>query len=161
MELHMSLALKQQVLTDWVKSNRVPNALCVTLTEKQFVNGIQLDGIRSDQNFRHFLNLLNRKVYKSAFTRFKRSLNIITVKEVSSAGRHHRHCMLEKPIHISLEDFSDLIQHCWTSTDFGYEHIHITEPYHEDGWYNYILKTRTKTDLLTSIDWNNTYVPNH
>ena len=52
---------EQQVLTDWVKDHKIPNALCVTLTEKQFVNGIPLDGIRSDQNFRHFLSLLNRK----------------------------------------------------------------------------------------------------
>lgn len=151
----------QHALMDWINTHKVPNALCVTLTEKQFVNGIQLDGIRSDQNFRHFLNLLNRKVYKSSFTRFKRSLYILTVKEVPASGRHHRHCMLEKPQHVSLEHFKNLIHECWTSTDFGYEHIHITEPYHEEGWYNYILKTRTKSDFLTSIDWNNIHVPAH
>ena len=157
----MRCSHEQQVLTDWVKDHKIPNALCVTLTEKQFVNGIPLDGIRSDQNFRHFLSLLNRKVYKSAFTRFKRKLYIVTVKEVSGTGRHHRHCTLETPKHIKLPSFVELVDQCWTSTDFGYEHTHISEPYNEDGWYDYILKSRTKVDFLTSIDWNNTHVPTH
>lgn len=146
----------------WLGKNRVPNPICATLTEKQIFRGVRLDTIRSDTNFRHFTNLLNRKVYGNNFRRFKPRLSIFSVKEVSDGNRHHRHCLIEAPSSASFEMFVFYVEQSWRQTDFGYNHIHITKPssqIDEDGWIDYILKFRTKTDYSTSIDWNNVTVP--
>lgn len=160
----MPLLKEREAILKWISDVRVPNPVCVTLTEKQFYKGIRLDPIRSDQNFRHFLNLLNRKVYGNSYRRFDRRLNVFSVKEVSLNDRHHRHCMIEVPTNQTFEQFYSKLEWCWKETDFGYDNIHIDQPtsiFEEDGWYNYILKFKTKTDFSTSIDWNNVTVPNH
>ena len=46
-------------LRQWIWSNRIPFPINVTLTEKQSFNGIKIDEIRSQQNFRHF-NLFSK-----------------------------------------------------------------------------------------------------
>jgi len=140
-------------------SNRIPNPINLTLTEKQKYNGFQLDDVSSDRNFRHFKNVLNSKVYGNGYRRFGRQLKMLVVREISSLNRHHIHSGIEQPNRLNSEDFVDLIRDVWRSTNFGYEEIHIENPSsqnREDGWLGYILKRRSKLDFSDSIDWNNT-----
>ena len=141
----------------WLSNYKIDNPINVTfitLTEKQKVNGIDLDRIRSEQNFRHFKNLLNSKVFGNGFKRFKKQLKMIVVREYSSNLRHHIHCIVEQPIRYTYLEFNLLIHKLWNKTQFGYSEIHIEKPTshkREVGWFNYIMKDNVEN----SIDWNN------
>ena len=138
----------------WLSEYKINNPINVTLTEKQRVNGIDLDRIRSEQNFRHFKNLLNSKVFGNGFKRYNKQLKMIVVREYSQNLRHHIHCIIEQPIRYSYLEFNFLIRKLWNKTQFGYSNIHIEKPtshQREVGWFNYIMKDNVEN----SIDWNN------
>ena len=139
---------------NWLSEHTINNPINVTLTEKQRVNGIDLDRIRSEQNFRHFKNLLNTNVFGNGFKRFKKQLKMIVVREYSSNLRHHIHCIIEQPKRYSDLEFNFLIRKLWKKTLFGYSNIHIEKPTsheREVGWFNYIMKD----NIENSVDWNN------
>ena len=90
------------VLREYVKENRVRNPINITLTEKQVWNGVPIDDIISERNFRHFQNVLNRKVFGNSFQRYGKKLQSLIVREVGGGGRHHLHVILETPDRIPL-----------------------------------------------------------
>ena len=132
------------------------NPISVTLTEKQHFKGIVIDNIRSSQNTKHFLNRLNQRIFKNSYRRYGKRLKSFVVMEGNTSIRHHIHLTLDRPHRITYEDFEYLITDCWSKTTFGYNHIDI-RPMYNNGWFEYLLKCRTKTDLLSDIDWENTY----
>ena len=152
---------KYDELRQWIWNNRIPFPINVTLTEKQSFNGIKIDEIRSQQNFRHFKNVLNSKIFGVRYRRFGKQIKMLVVREGGVNKRYHLHCIIEKPITHTSEEFCNLLKQIWRSTDFGYEEIHIehpSSPNREDGWLGYILKRRSKVNLFDSIDWNNTTI---
>ena len=159
----MNLNLNQQIRT-YLKSNKVINPINITFTQKQWVKGQKVDDISSEQNFRHFRNKLNTKVFGNGYRRFKKQLQMLVIREDSPYHRHHLHCVIEQPQRFSFEEFSHLIWNVWNSTKFGYKEIHIEKPSsieREDGWLSYIMKDYSKSDLSTSIDFENSTVLNH
>lgn len=159
----MSDLLTEQI-KQFIRKNRVVNPLNVTLTEKQRFNGIRLDDITSEQNFRHFRNVLNRKVFGNGYRRFGMELQMLVIREVSVNHRHHIHCIIELPQRYELVTFVNLINDVWSKTDFGYDEVHIEKPssqQREDGWLEYIMKKRTKVSFEQSIDWMNSSVLCH
>lgn len=151
-------------IEEFIRSKRVVNPLNVTLTELQICGGIRLDDIISEQNFRHFRNVLNRKVFGNGYRRFGKELQMLVVREVSTNQRHHIHCVIELPQRYEFQTFKNLIFDVWRSTDFGYEEIHIEKPSskeREDGYLGYIMKKRTKVSFEQSIDWMNSSVLYH
>lgn len=159
----MSDQLTEQI-KQFIRKNRVVNPLNVTLTEKQRFNGIRLDDITSEQNFRHFRNVLNRKVFGNGYRRFGMELQMLVIREVSVSHRHHIHCIIELPQRYEFVTFVNLINDVWSKTDFGYDEVHIEKPssqQREDGWLEYIMKKRTKVSFEQSIDWMNSSVLCH
>lgn len=159
----MSDQLTEQIKR-FIRKNRVVNPLNVTLTEKQTFNGIRLDDITSEQNFRHFRNVLNRKVFGNGYRRFGIELQMLVIREVSVNHRHHIHCIIELPQRYEFVTFVNLINDVWSKTDFGYDEVHIEKPssqQREDGWLEYIMKKRTKVSFEHSIDWMNSSVLSH
>ena len=159
----MSDQLTEQI-KQFIRKNRVVNPLNVTLTEKQTFNGIRLDDITSEQNFRHFRNVLNRKVFGNGYRRFGIELQMLVIREVSVNHRHHIHCIIELPQRYEFVTFVNLINDVWSKTDFGYDEVHIEKPssqQREDGWLEYIMKKRTKVSFEQSIDWMNSSVLSH
>jgi hypothetical protein len=151
-------------IENFIRSKRVVNPLNVTLTELQICGGIRLDDIISEQNFRHFRNVLNRKVFGNGYRRFGKELQMLVVREVSTNQRHHIHCIIELPQRYEFLTFKNLIFDVWRNTDFGYEEIHIEKPSskeREDGYLGYIMKKRTKVSFEQSIDWMNSSVLYH
>lgn len=151
-------------IENFIRSKRVVNPLNVTLTELQICGGIRLDDIISEQNFRHFRNVLNRKVFGNGYRRFGKELQMLVVREVSTNQRHHIHCIIEFPQRYEFSTFKNLIFDVWRNTDFGYEEIHIEKPSskeREDGYLGYIMKKRTKVSFEQSIDWMNSSVLYH
>ena len=142
--------------------NRIQNPFNITLTEKQVYKVNKIDDINSSQNYRHFKNVLNSKVFGNGYKRFdeehKKQLQMLVVREVSLNQRHHLHCIIGKPKRLDDDRFIKLITETWKSTNFGYDKIHIEKPSsqeREDGWLGYILKNKTKMDFSDSFDWEN------
>ena len=105
-----------QDLKAYYLDHRVPNPVNVTLTQKQCVDGEWLDDLRSEQNFRHFANKLNSRVLGARFKRFGKRLAMLVVRESDATHRHHLHCIIERPEHLSEPLFFFHVKSCWTST---------------------------------------------
>ena len=156
----MKCTLNNQIRT-YLKSKKVVNPLNVTFTQKQKVDGKWIDDFQSEQNFKHFRNVLNQKVFGNGYKRFNKQLEMLVIREVSLNQRHHLHCIIELPLRYRFDDFSSLIKKIWRDTKFGYDQIDIEKPssqQREDGWLDYIMKDYTKVSLSTSIDYVNSTV---
>jgi hypothetical protein len=77
------------------------------------------DEIRCKKAFRHFMSLLNRTVYGSAYRRHNKRLRVIPVLEKSCAGRWHFHAAIEPPAHLDVVDFETLIHQMLAADTFG------------------------------------------
>jgi len=69
--------LKKTDIQRYFRQYDLDDCLGVSLTLKQFALGVKLDEIRASKNLRHFLNLLNTKVFGKRFKRFGKRLNVI------------------------------------------------------------------------------------
>lgn len=148
----------QGVIKQFYHDHRVPNPINITLTQKQIFEGQRIDDEISSANFRHFRNLLNRRLFGNAYKRHGRQLSMFVVQEDGAWQRHHLHAIIEKPASLTTEEFIALVMECWGKTRFGYREHHFEEPADqawEAGWVNYCLKKRTKADVASSIDWAN------
>ena len=148
----------QKEIRDYCWSHRVPNPVNVTLTQKQVVDGQWIDDAVSQQNFRHFRNLLNKCVFGNTSQRYGRQLSMLVTREHDNVHRHHLHAIIEQPSHKEISCFMGDIMDCWGRTRFGYSHVHFEKPAsqdREDGWLFYSLKRRTKVDFASAIDWQN------
>ena len=61
--------------------HRVPNPVNITLTERQVVDGQWITDTLSQQNFRHFANILNTKCFGIRFKRYGTKLSMFVVRE--------------------------------------------------------------------------------
>jgi hypothetical protein len=151
------LSIHSQI-RDFYLSHQVPNPVNITLTEKQLVNGQKIDDFSSEQNFKHFRNLLNSRLFKNAYKRHGKQLSMFVVRECDHTHRHHLHIIMQKPDDIELNFFMYMVKSCWQKTKFGYNEMHFEKPDNLQrivGWLEYCLKKRTKNDLASSIDWVN------
>jgi hypothetical protein len=122
----------------------------ITLTMKQVVDRQRLDEMTGSQNFRHFINVLTKKVYGNTGKRFGKRIEVIPVIERSTAGRFHYHIAMKIPDEIDVDRFECLVKDSWTKTRFGYRETHIDREI-DSGWIDYITKQKNWND----IDWTN------
>lgn len=146
----MVLSLKGQI-REFVSPDNYSRCLGVTLTMKQRVDGERLDDIRSSQNFRHFLNLLNKQLLGKKSSRFGTRINVIPVLETTYGHRLHYHTIFEVPLNIRSTEFMRTVDECWMKTKWGYEHIHHHNRV-DEGWLDYLTKFKSHKD---DIDWMN------
>ena len=149
---------------DFLNNVSFDNPLSITLTEKVVdpINPIigqrKIDNIKSSINTKHFLNRVNQKVFKNSFHRYGKQLKSFVVMEgTSTTKRHHIHMILEQPNRYSFDEFKEVINQSWSKTKWGYHHTDIQQM-SDNGWLHYLLKDRTKVDLLSDIDWENTHI---
>lgn len=134
----------------------------VTLTMKQGVSSNdqygrayeRLTPERASQNLRHFLNLLNKRVYGKAYTRFNVRIPVIPILEGGTRSRLHYHLMIDCPRDDLKPVYPELIRYLWGRTQWGYDQIDIQADA-DRGWINYISKLRDKPSFEDSIDWVN------
>ena len=138
-------------LKDYVVDFDVNNTFGVTLTLKQGIKNQKLDEISCSQNLRHFLNVLNQKVFGNRVKRFNKRLRVLPILEISKGNRLHYHLTLENPFPKDPNRFSDLIEVVWNKTKFGHRHIHIHKNVNWE-WNDYITKFNNSND---QIDWMN------
>jgi hypothetical protein len=141
----------------------------VTLTLKQAWQTdrggwVRIDDCGCRQAFRHFMNLLNRAVYRSAFRRHGKRLRVLPVVERGevrtralrswergTSGRWHIHCAIELPSHFDAVALESLIRNCWTKVEWGYGRILVRDGANA-GWVNYMLKGRQKSEFDGFLD---------
>ncbi len=138
-------------LKDYVVDFDVNNTFGVTLTLRQGIKNQKLDEISCSQNLRHFLNVLNQKVFGNRVKRFNKRLRVLPILEISKGNRLHYHLTLENPFPKDPNRFSDLIEVVWNKTKFGHRHIHIHKNVNWE-WNDYITKFKNSND---QIDWMN------
>jgi hypothetical protein len=141
----------------------------VTLTLKQARQSdsgvwIKVDDYPCRQAFRHFMNLLNRAVYGSAFRRHGKHLRVLPVLEKGevraralrswergTSGRWHIHCAIELPSHFDAVAFERLIRGCWAKVEWGCGRILVRDGANA-GWISYMLKDRQKSEFDGFLD---------
>jgi hypothetical protein len=141
----------------------------VTLTLKQGLQSdkgtwIKIDDYPCRQSFRHFMNLLNRAVYRAAFRRYGKRLRVLPVLEkgevsaralrtweCGAAGRWHIHCAIEIPSHFDAVALERLIRDCWAKIEWGYGRILVRDGA-DAGWIDYMLKDRQKSEFDGLLD---------
>ena len=138
-------------LKEYVKDFDVNNTFGVTLTLRQGIKNQKLDEISCSQNLKHFLNVLNQKVFGNQVKRFNKRLRVLPILEISKGNRLHYHLTLENPYPKDPNRFSDLIEVVWNKTKFGHRHIHIHKNVNWE-WNDYITKFNNSND---QIDWMN------
>ena len=141
------------------------DVVCITLTYKQHMYFKELgrwEDLTEDimeQNLKHFLNLINSKVFGNGFKRYGKKLKILSKNEYSINRRLHNHLILEKPKRYDYLIFSKIIIQSINKTDWMYMEHHINHPTSMNekmGWFNYIMKGDLINNPNNSIDWNNT-----
>ena len=141
----------------------------VTLTLKQGRQAdgsgwIKIDHYQCRQAFRHFMNLLNKAVYGSAFRRHGKRLRVLPVLEKGevrarslrrwergTSGRWHIHCAIELPPHFDAFALETLIGDCWAQVELGHRRILVRDGANV-GWINYMLKDRQKSEFDGLLD---------
>jgi hypothetical protein len=150
--------LNPSIIKDYYFKNRVKNPINFTLTQKQVVDGQWVSDTVSEQNFRHFTNKINRKVFGKSAQRHGKKLGMFVVRECDETHRHHIHCIIECPEGMEPLNFTELVHECWVSTRFGYYEMDFEIPETDEreiGWVGYCLKRRSKAEYSSSIDWSN------
>jgi hypothetical protein len=110
------------------------------------------------QNFRHFLNKLNRSVFGKSAMRFGKGVGCFPVLEGGGDKRLHYHAIIDCPRPELVTDFSLLIADHWRSTQWGYWQVDC-QANPDDGWLTYITKFRDKPSFADAIDWTNLRLP--
>jgi len=149
----LSSQLKED-LKKYVVDFDIDNTFGVTLTLKQGIKNQKLDDISCSQNLRHFLNVLNQKVFGNQVKRFGKRLRVLPVLEMSKGNRLHYHLTLENPFPNNPNRFSDLIEVVWNKTKFGHRHIHIHKNVNWE-WNDYITKFNNSKDQIDWMNYNN------
>ena len=115
----------RESIKEYVQEFDTTNYFGVLLTLKQRGDYKSINNDISSQNFKHFLNVLNKKCFGNSFKRFNKRLRILPVLERSSNGRYHYHLTLQNPFPDNPDKFEQMINLTWFNTNYGYRHIHI------------------------------------
>jgi hypothetical protein len=141
----------------------------VTLTLKQARQSdtgvwIKIDDYPCRQAFRHFMNLMNRAIFGSAFRRYGKRLRVLPVLERGeiraralgswehgTSGRWHIHCAIELPSHFDSVALEKLIRGCWAKVEWACGRILVRDSANA-GWINYMFKDRQKSAFDGFLD---------
>lgn len=152
----------QAAVRDHLTTRTWDHPVEVTLTMKQALPKPfrRLTPETAQQNFGHFMNLLNADMHGKAFKRHGRRCKVIPVQEGSETKRLHYHAIIDRPGHVSAEDFITAINKAWSKTDWAYGRTWIVPSTNaiSDGFLAYMTKLDDKRVYADSIDWNNTFL---
>ena len=141
----------RRVLMEWFKSTTLINPYAVTLNIKE----IKWKDI--SQNFRYFMNRLNTLFLKKSYLRYGNRLKVIPIVEGNDVINPHYHCVLDNPYLNRDDEFVRCIEDSWKRTPLQNNRMDIKKM-RDNGWYGYILKSRSKSNLLDSVDFNNLHL---
>lgn len=112
---------------------------------------VGVDELAAKKAFHHFMNVLNRRIYKAAFRHKGRRLRVIPILEKSQEGRWHYHAAIEPPRFMDASRFGDLAMDMWLQTSLGYGYGEVAINV-DAGWIAYMAKLRGKSGLEAYAD---------
>jgi len=157
--------LIQKHLRKWIDLEDWEAPFAATLTLKQRLNvhdgadsrSVALTRNDASQNLRHFLNVLNRRVFKSSAQRHGLKVPVFPVLEGGNDTRLHYHLLIGCPRPELIDAYPALLIRTWHMTQWGYNECEIKPA--DSGWITYMTKLRDKPDFASSIDWQNFHTP--
>ena len=126
-----------------------PYAVTFTMIHKQWRD--------FNQNFRHFLNRLNQRIYGKSCRRYGNKITVIPIIEGTTTIRPHYHAVIDNPLIDREAEFRQNVIECWSKTELALPQLHLTQMT-DEGWIDYIMKLRTKRNIFDSIDWDNVVI---
>ena len=111
----------------------------------------RLDELNAKKAFRHYMNVLNRRIYHSAHRKHGKRLRVVPILEKSAEGRWHYHVAIEPPAFMDANSFGEFAMGVWLQTDFGYAHGDAVADV-DVGWITYMTKLRGKSGLEAYTD---------
>ena len=145
----------------WASNLGWQSPFSVTLTFKQAImlndSYVPLDDLGASKNVRYFLNILNRAALGKSAVRRGKTLTCVGSLEYDQDVRLHGHFCLDKPTHLTDDQFHGLILTSWNRTLFGYLEVDVKPCTDVAGWLSYIAKYRTKPVYSDAIDWMNVH----
>jgi len=112
---------------------------------------VRLDELMAKKAFRHYMKLLNRRIYNAAYRHHGKRLRVIPILEKSEEGRWHYHVAIEPPWFMDANSVGDIAMDVWLQTPLGYGHGEISIEV-DSGWIAYMAKLRGKSGLEEYFD---------
>ena len=164
------LPVKFRLIKSWkeyVKNNSSISIAC-NMTFKDYI--IDTDYITNtkkrskiSESFAHancveFANRINSKVYKNAYKRYGKKLDMVCaieggakdLRNNSTDKKIHTHIGIEKPVHYEYNDFKKLIQDIWTSTTWGNYINNINYIRNVEAYADYMVKDSLESLVLSA-----------
>jgi len=138
----------------WINTLQNKPAFAVTFTMKGTDRNDLSTRLRCQQNMRHFLNLLNQRLFKNSYRRYGKRVEVVPVLELSNWQRLHYHLTIVKPDCIDGRAFHELIHECWLDTDLA-NFENVVKPVADKGWTNYLVK---KLNSTAELDIENIHI---
>lgn len=119
----------------------------------------------ANQNISEFLHKLNQSIYKNAYKRFGKKLDVIVsleggkdiLREDSDSGKlTHAHISIQQPNHMDEEKFIMLMNIIWIQTPWGFSQTKVSRVRTRVGRGKYLIK-----NSLDSISLAHTFTANH
>jgi len=148
-------------IDDWIN----PVAVTLTLKYCYYFSGKRIWRNPSDyeKTLKHFLKVLNGKVYGRGWKKYGCRLSAIFFFEertdIARRVRPHFHGCIDRPPTISEEQFQVLIETIWSNLDFGYHQVRVDTCNNRNGWLSYISKFRTKVAFADALDLQSFHNP--
>ena len=112
---------------------------------------------------RYFLHKLNQKVFKTAYFKHNRKVELVSVYELDSNDDYHYHCLMARPKTkdgqpYSLPKLEQHIRQSWDATGLGSKKgVFDVTPVYSEKAYGYCQKFKNGV-RLENVDWINSYV---
>ena len=147
----MTTFQEKTALIEFCDTSHWRSVVGLTLNLKQTVvtpsgGFVRIDELTAKKAFRHYMKLLNRRIYKAAYRHHGKQLRVIPILEKSADGRWHYHAAIEPPWFMDANRFGDIAMDVWLQTPLGYGHGEISIDA-DAGWFAYMAKFRSKSGL--------------
>lgn len=146
-------------LFKWLDEHTPARGIAVTLTFDPKRNRAGINRQQAESAFRQFINIVNRKVFGNAASRFCKRLTVIPVLEGggSTGKRYHYHALIEAPGSLDIATFIKVLQEAWNRLKVAGEE-NTWKVCRNSDWLRYMLKERDKDDLLDAVDFGNLWL---
>ena len=124
-------ALASQIINSGIQFD---HAVTLTFPNEPF------DHIQAERYFGIFMQYLNERCFRRGFRSGKNRVKVFAIQEGFQYKRNHYHCAVQRPLHLSEDEFKKRIKKCWIKATKDCHAIVDIGEYYSSGWLEYIMK---------------------